>query len=650
MYLFSDDLTFPYVGCVITRPFEPGADAAWAIRGLGYPPSTLPASRVLIIWEHVHLSTSLRVPLSATEPALVFLDATADDQALTYYPFTASAGPRSAVELRWGEPHTVRRAPLPTPIEELLAIWHERQPDDFTTTVAELEQAGYRYIPADDAPRPLPDTVHDSVVAAALASSEPAALEHAYQALRDVLAAMSPHDPRRGRYLVDLCVVLQARYENRRVLRDVAYAVRAARDAAAYPDDDTPARRLDALGTALRIWYEQTGDRDALSESITTGQQAVDAVPDGDLNAGTCQTNLALALHASFMNGGDGAQLDAAIAAARRACAVFGGLLMSDPRREAAAMALGIALHSDYNRTGELAELNEAVELVRSATAHSAASGWLLAPRLTNVGRTLEARYRRTGELDSLREAAQAHRRALAVAPPEHGDRSLYQLNLSATLRALFDRTADPSVLDEAFAVAGDGVRDVRVEHPFRLNHLVNLALIHLARYSYSDDLADLDAAESLLRDGLDDVPATHSQRPLVLSALSEVLKLRSNRTGRLVELDLAADTARDALAALPDDHHNRATVLRTLAEIHLTRYDRLGDPDALATAIASLRSAARHIASPVRVRMNAARRWGETAAGAGLTEVALDGLSRLSPCCPCWPPGACTGTTRSTG
>src|SRR5207248_101429 len=110
--------------------------------------------------------------------------------------------------------------------------------------------------------------------------------ERACQALHAVLAAMPRHDPRRGSYLVYLCLVLQLRYESSGDLDDAREAVRAAREAAAYPDQGTPAMRLNALGTALRVWYEQTGDAAALEEAITACRQAVDVIPRADLNYG----------------------------------------------------------------------------------------------------------------------------------------------------------------------------------------------------------------------------------------------------------------------------------------------------------------------------------------------------------------------------
>jgi CHAT domain-containing protein len=626
VHLFTDDPTPSYAGCVIARDFDRGDDAAWAIPGLGYPPSTLPASRVLIVWEHADLLISLNAPQPVEQRALVFLDATTSGYSVTWYPFEVSAGPGSPAGVRWGEPRTAGRPALPEPITDVLDIWREFLPEDFAATVAELEQGGYTYISVagTDDPPPDAETAHHAV-GAALATGEPAAVEHAYRALRGVLAAMPEHDPRRGLYLVDLSLILQLRYENSGDLHDAAEAVRAARDAAPYPDGGMPAKRLNALGTALRIWYEQTGESAALSEAITVTRQAADAIPDDDPNYGTCLANHAWALHALFMADGETGSLDAALSAARRA---HDALDVLDPRREVAAMTLGVLLYSKYSQSGELAVLNEAIELGRSATVDSASSGWMLAARLTNLGRALEARYRRTGELDSLREAARAGRRALVVAPPGHADRTLYQLNLSGTLRALFDRTGELAVLDEAFTVAREAIKDVPAGHPSRVNHLANLALINQERYAQTAEVAELDAAQALLREALADTSPVHPQRPAVLSALGEVLDATSCQTGEFGRLDEAIEITRGALDAVADGHPNRGTILRTLAGLYQTRHENVGDQAALPEAIKLLRAAAADRTSPMRGRVDAARRWGSIAAAADLTGLALDGLA----------------------
>jgi hypothetical protein len=152
VHMFVDDLDQPYVGYIETRDFYRGEDAARAISGLGYPPSTLPASRLLMVWEHADLLTALELPAPVHESALAFLDATVDDHRINWYPYTASLGSRSRLDLTWGQPRTLQRPTLPAPIAEALAIWRQFIPEDFEAMVATLTQNGYEFTPVTRRP------------------------------------------------------------------------------------------------------------------------------------------------------------------------------------------------------------------------------------------------------------------------------------------------------------------------------------------------------------------------------------------------------------------------------------------------------------------------------------------------------------------
>jgi tetratricopeptide (TPR) repeat protein len=441
--------------------------------------------------------------------------------------------------------------------------------------------------------------------------------------LREVLAAMPERDPRRGLYLVDLSMVLQLHYENRGELDDLADSVRAAREAASYPDGGMTAKRLNILGTALRTWYERTGELDALAEAIAVSRQAVDVLPAGDPNAGTCLVNLSSALHERFLASGDVSALDEAIAAARRALDA-----LDETRREVTAMTLCNLLHSRYSTTGNLATLDEAITFGRAALAGSASSGWMRAARLSNLARALESRHWRTGDLASLQEAVRVGREAVAVCPAGHEDRLLYQLTLSGTLRALFERTRDREFLDETFTVARSACEAVPPGNPARVNHLANLAVIRRLRYDHTTDLSELDGAIAVLLEALAEVAPAHPLRPVVHATLGDVLHTRIRHTGDFSPLAEAIDTTRAALAAVAEDHPNRTMVQRTLADLLQLRHRHLGDRAALSEAIELLRSAASRRISSTQTRMDSARSWGVAAAAAGLTDLAAEGFA----------------------
>lgn len=621
LHLFTDEPDVHYAGCVLVRKFDPGEDAALAIRALGRPSAALPASRILLIWEQVDLLTALGEPISDDERALVFLEATPNDHTVTWYPCTAVHTSQDSVEIEWGLPLVADRPNLPGPIGDVLDIWREFSQADFATTVKELERDGYHYGgSAGEENDELPDVYR--AIEMALETGEPTAVDTACRVLRDALAAMSERDPRRGLYLVDLSMVLQLRYENSGDLDDLADSVRMARAAESFPDGGTSAKRFNVLGTALRTWYERTGELDALRDAITANRHAVDVIPPDDPNFGVCLANLAVAHYASFQAEGDPLALAAAVSAGRRAAAATE---VGSHRHEVTVMSLANSLLSHYELSGDLTVLTEAIDLARSATATSTASGWPLAARLNNLGIALIARYRRTGDLDSLREAILRTRQAVSAAPPAHADRTIYQLNLSDALRILADRTHDRAVLDEALVVARDAVDATEPRNLFRVNHIAILASIHQMRYAWTSDVAELDAAVDIARDALTNTPAAHLRRPGLLCTLGDTLHARSRHTGEVAQLDEAIDLLRQALDIVGEAHPDRSVIQRTMADAYRTRHEQHDDPDALPVALDLFRAAAAHRAAPIRVRVDAAREGGAIAAAAGMTALALD-------------------------
>lgn len=628
VHLFVEGLRQAYVGCVEARAFASGTDAATAIGALGFAAAALPASHLLVVWEQVDLMAALGEPLVG-DSSLVVLEATADDHSLAWYPLLA-AGAGIERQVRRPAARARHRAPLPAPVDTLLATWRGVRPPDFATTLAMLTDHGYAFTAAATSPprvirRPADALdVACSAVGEALATLAPDAVDRACRAVRDALALMPDDDPRRGLYLVDLSQLLQQRYEHGGDLADVTAAVRAARQAAGYPAGDTPARRLDALGTALRIWYEATGERAGLDESIEASAAAVDVLPDHDDNAATCLVNLATARHVRFRATGDVGDLDQAVSDGRRAL----GWLRPDDRRWAqAAMMLCNFLEARYALTGVLAVLDEAIKFGRAATTAPGDVGWMHAAYHANLARTLDARYRRTGELQSLHDAIDAGRTAVAAVPPVHPEHARYQLVLSESLRALFDRTGNLVDLRAAIEAAHEATAAVPTGHPNRLNHVANLALLQTERSRFTTETSGLDSAVALLRESLSEAPAEHPQRPTAQAVLADALRLRAERTGDTTAVDEAVDLARLALDSLSPDHPRRSTLLSTLAHALDARHAVGADQRDLAEAIDLLRTAAAHRTAAVGPRLDAARAWSDIAVAAGRTDLAAQGL-----------------------
>ena len=123
-----------------------------------------------------------------------------------------------------------------------------------------------------------------------------------------------------------------------------------------------------------------------------------------------------------------------------------------------------------FERTGDLADLDAAIDLLRQAVAASPADHPDRARYLSNLGVALRARFERTGDRADLDAAVDAGRQAVAASPADHPDRALYLSNLGAALQIRFERTGDRADLDAAIdagrqAVAASPGRPPRPRH-----------------------------------------------------------------------------------------------------------------------------------------------------------------------------------------
>lgn len=152
VHVLIDDLDPPYVASVRTRPYRQGVDALRAIIRLGTAPAAIRASRVVLVWEHSDLCTSLHGP-GEYETALVVLEASlTGEHTLRSHPVTLHQGPPMdsgwpTVVPEWGAPVTVPGAVLPPVISALLRTWRALQGDP-DRTFAALHAEGFPVVTA----------------------------------------------------------------------------------------------------------------------------------------------------------------------------------------------------------------------------------------------------------------------------------------------------------------------------------------------------------------------------------------------------------------------------------------------------------------------------------------------------------------------
>ncbi|MFJ6673278.1 hypothetical protein ACIQMJ_19380 [Actinosynnema sp. NPDC091369] len=149
VHLLSNDPDQPYSGYLICRRFYRGADAVAAIAELGALPSAMRSSRLVVLWEHLDLSTALELGGEPFPMALTLVEATLDDHVLHWIPFDPVPTGQvvdgvPTLRLEWGEPGRYENVPLPAPITGLLRRWRELR-GDARSTARDLEERGYMF-------------------------------------------------------------------------------------------------------------------------------------------------------------------------------------------------------------------------------------------------------------------------------------------------------------------------------------------------------------------------------------------------------------------------------------------------------------------------------------------------------------------------
>ncbi|MFE9748209.1 CHAT domain-containing protein [Saccharothrix saharensis] len=539
------------------------------------------ATRLLITWDHGELRRELGQSDSGRYSALVFVDATSEDDTLIHVPYQTEPDPAGGFAVAWGPMRTLPGAPLPDPVESLLANW--RLP---TQTYGLVEQAK--------------------------ATGQRRTVTRALWFLRKTLAHMGADVDLRTYLVLDLADVLRLHYENTGELEHLAESVSLARGAQDAPGSDPRARRADVLGTSLRTWYERTGELDALKEALDCARRAVDLEPSDSPNAHVVLENLATALHAHYPVVDDGSMLVEGLDAARRAHTVQDG--GTQPGRM---VNLSNLLFDMYGLTGESSLLDEAVAAGREAVAGEA-SGWMKAAAAAMLARSLESRYWRSGDLDSLRESVKLSRLAVAEAPRGHADTAKYRLVLAGALRALFDRTGEVSALAEALRVARTALDDTAPGTPFRGKFVIHLALLNRMRFDVTDQVEDLEAALSLLydKDLADD--------PGAAVVLGDTTAALVRHTGDPAAAVPVIARMRSALTTRSMEDGVRRSLLRALAEL----LELTGEPADLREAVELSRTVAIGKTGSIAVRIDAARAWGRRAVAADLVPLAVEGYA----------------------
>ncbi len=393
----------------------------------------------------------------------------------------------------------------------------------------------------------------------------------------------------------------------------------------ARPDTPADASEANNSGAALYGDYQRSGNIQLLETAITHFREAVDASPVDHPDRPAMLYNLGHALRDRFEHTGRQADLDQAITIGREA---VDATPVDHPDRPAMLSSLGIALQTRFERNGQQADLDQAITRLTEAVDATPGDHPDRPGYLCSLGNALQTRFEGTGQLADVDLAITRLTEAVDTLPADYPDRPGYLSNLGNALRARFERTGQLADVDLAITWLTEAVDTIPFDHPDRPRDLSNLGNALQTQFKRTGQLADLDRAITLLTEAVDTILMDHPDRTAILSNLGAALRIRFGRTGRLADLDRAITRFSEVIDTIPSDHPNRTLVLSNLGAALQARFDHTQQQADLDQALEMFREGARVLTASPERRVAAARRWGECALLAGISESAVEGYT----------------------
>lgn len=432
---------------------------------------------------------------------------------------------------------------------------------------------------------------------------------------------------------------------------------------------------LAGLSDALRLRHDRDGDAAALRESVDAGLAAVRLCPPGDPDRPRMLDLAALALWQSFTTVG-ASVLGQAAALSREAvattteaadqrgylanlCGILNSLYAAtgDPRvvteaveagRRATAAgrpthhmwsALADALTNRYRLTGEVPVLDEAITIDRTVLGMTPPENRVRPWYLYRLGRHLQVRYIVSGNPADSDESFDAVRQALAQARPGSTAAALAALTLGEGLLQKAVATSDPAAARGAVDVLRSLVARTPRGDPDRGLYLIDLAGALWQAYTTSRDARLVDEGIAVAHEVLASASLTPVLRTYAETNLGILLMSRYELGGDPADLDAAAAITGRSSTAVASGQPNHALLLANHADVLRLRYLRGRDGAARVATVEAYRQAIAAGPGEARVRIDAAKRLADLAAGeadwpvaAEATRAAIALIPRLAP------------------
>ncbi|KAL4756986.1 CHAT domain-containing protein [Aspergillus foveolatus] len=415
-------------------------------------------------------------------------------------------------------------------------------------------------------------------------------LELAIHRAREALACFSGEENMRWAKVQNISVLLGERLDlavNRNHL-DQALAL-AEEAVVEIPEDHaTHPRLLSTLGHLQYMRYERDGNEEDLSNSISSGLDAViaaDQIAPRSVHDRTVMINrVCNSLQARYLLHRERNDLEQLISLSEETISIGDRLsILNDliawhiMRYNHRGRDIDLGEPMDF---GNMKDLNEAIAVCRDMLKEMSEEGEDQAIVLTNLGTCLRMRYERLGGANDLEEGISRCREAVdktphwrwekkyvrttnmgELTPLDHPDRFMFLNNLGVWLGWKYEQTEHPQELDESIALVTEALKLAPTEHVIRKACLNNLCGYLEWRHRLTDSMADLEKSITYGREAVKDTPRNHSQKTLALRNLFEALKTMFAKTFEFAIRDEAIATLKEAIAveSTPPTHRLNA-------------------------------------------------------------------------------------------
>ncbi|WP_436532779.1 CHAT domain-containing protein [Actinoplanes sp. HUAS TT8] len=301
------------------------------------------------------------------------------------------------------------------------------------------------------------------------------------------------------------------------------------------------------LGLCLVRESESLGRSAALDEALPLLRSAAEDRP-GNVAA---HANLVLGLMRQLERTGDVTLLPEALVATRTA----GEAARLRPSAGAQVLSNSSSiLMAAWELTGDREQLDAAVEAARAACALVPAGDPAVPGCAAALLRALLDRAAVTGDRTSAAQAARRLRRSMRTMAPDDPDRPIYLHQIAIAGRTTFSGTGDLDALDEAIRDWAEAIRLLPAGHPDRAAYRANRAGALRNRFETVADVAALDEAVRELEDVVAATAPGDRERSTRLAALGNALHRQGVQAGDREVLARAAGLLRDAAAMLSPD------------------------------------------------------------------------------------------------